>query len=388
MWAGWGDDLMNGDDLLSTSGTTDTNPSYEDLMFGGAGLDVMLINTNGDRAIDWIGEFNSYYTPFAQFGMASVLRLIQPDVPQYLLDLSKSQGADQTLAAKYNSAAARNGEPFGELGMVLQQDAAFGAQSGSPRDSQAGNAKGKVDVNRSAGNLPLYLTAASVGDGADALDEAQLAPLVVAALDFWTQALDVADPRLAALDGVTVQVANLEGDQLALTLHGTIYIDADAAGHGWFLDASPTEDSEYLAMDGVLVASTGAAAGRMDLLSVLVHELGHAVGLAHEDGGVMDDELAAGTRTLPFEPIDVTAPGHAPAPTVVWDTPPVAAAALVHAAPAAAPIWIDDFLNHRGKSEQERNPNASLRISVPVAMKPAVNLKPELGALNRQAGGR
>jgi Ca2+-binding RTX toxin-like protein/outer membrane protein OmpA-like peptidoglycan-associated protein len=161
LWAGRGDDLMNGDDVLSEHPTTDTNPSYEDLMYGGAGRDVLLINTNGDRAIDWVGEFNSYYTPFSQFGQASVLRLIQPGVPEYLLALSKSQGADQTLSAVYDSSSARNGDPFGELGMVLQRapdgtkDPEWDAQNGPPRDDQAGNSKGKVDVKRSAGLLPI-----------------------------------------------------------------------------------------------------------------------------------------------------------------------------------------------------------------------------------------
>ena len=58
-------------------------------------------------------------------------------------------------------------------------------------------------------------------------------------------------------------------------------------------------------------------------------------------------------------------------------------------APAAAyaPVWMDDFLNHAGKSEQERNPNASMRISLPpVAMKPAAGLKPVLGAFPPQGG--
>jgi hypothetical protein len=49
-------------------------------------------------------------------------------------------------------------------------------------------------------------------------------------------------------------------------------------------------------------------------------------------------------------------------------------------------VWVNDFLNHLGKGEQERNPNASLRISVPVAMKPAANVKPVLGAFQRQGG--
>src|SRR5262249_10713924 len=67
MFGGWGDDLLNMDDNLASIGTvnkgtfnpgTDTNPSYEDLAFGGAGRDVLIVNTNGDRALDWSGEFN------------------------------------------------------------------------------------------------------------------------------------------------------------------------------------------------------------------------------------------------------------------------------------------------------------------------------------------
>ena len=37
----------------------DTNTSYEDRAFGGAGLDVLIANTGGDRLIDWVGEFNT-----------------------------------------------------------------------------------------------------------------------------------------------------------------------------------------------------------------------------------------------------------------------------------------------------------------------------------------
>jgi Ca2+-binding RTX toxin-like protein len=122
LWAGRGDDLMNGDDVLSGNPTTDTNPSYEDLMYGGAGRDVLLINTNGDRAIEWVGEFNSYYTPFSEFGFASVLRLIQQGVPEYLTALSKSQGSDPTLSASYAGVPGDNPEALSEIGMVLQND--------------------------------------------------------------------------------------------------------------------------------------------------------------------------------------------------------------------------------------------------------------------------
>jgi Ca2+-binding RTX toxin-like protein len=160
LWGGWGDDVLNADDVLTThnglNDQTDTNPSYEDFLFGGAGRDVININTNGDRGIDWVGEFNTFLTPFGQFGADSVQRLLNPALPSFLLAVSKSQGADQTLAAQFGSSAARNGEPFGELGLVLQQDAAFNDQAGAPRDPQGGNLPGgKVDVPKFAGTKPL-----------------------------------------------------------------------------------------------------------------------------------------------------------------------------------------------------------------------------------------
>src|SRR5262249_24208675 len=142
MYGGWGDDLLNADDNLNSNGglnnVTDTNPSYEDLTFGGAGRHVLIATTNGARLMDWVGEFNTMLTPYAQFGAVSVSRLLRPSEAQFLYDLSKSDGADQTLAAQYSSDPTRNGEPFGELGLVLQQDAAWGAQNGGPRDPQAG----------------------------------------------------------------------------------------------------------------------------------------------------------------------------------------------------------------------------------------------------------
>ena len=163
MYSGWGDDLINLDDNLDTTGTTgkkaaftpncDTNPSYEDMAYGGAGRDVFIINTNGDRAIDWAGEFNSYFTPFSQFGSVSVSRTQKASIENYLYAMSKSDGADQTLAGHYGSDTARNGEPFGELGLVTSGDAASGDQKGSSRDPQPGNTGGsKVDLTQRRGH--------------------------------------------------------------------------------------------------------------------------------------------------------------------------------------------------------------------------------------------
>ena len=118
----------------------DTHPIYEDRVFGGAGLDILIGNTGGDRLIDWIGEFNSYIVPFAPFGIATVSRQVPPALFEFLYALSKAQGADPTRAADNNivSTAPRNGEPYGEIGLITQKDhGLWQDQSGQP-DRPAG----------------------------------------------------------------------------------------------------------------------------------------------------------------------------------------------------------------------------------------------------------
>jgi Ca2+-binding RTX toxin-like protein len=178
MYGGWGNDLLNADDDLSTVGDApkhgdpevegandrpDTHPYYEDRAYGGAGRDVLIGNTGGDRLIDWVGEYNSFLVPYAPFGQASVSRTLMPHLQEFLYALSAGDGADPTRYADAIGGEApaptnndpipsRNGEPFGELGMVLQKDFAWGDQTGAPADPQAGNIPGgKRDVLRSAG---------------------------------------------------------------------------------------------------------------------------------------------------------------------------------------------------------------------------------------------
>jgi hypothetical protein len=66
----------------------------------------------------------------------------------------------------------------------------------------------------------------------------------------------------------------------------TIWISPDAGGYGWFTNPSLT---------GVTIPS-----GRVDLLTVLVHEVGHVLGYGDEAGqDVMGEFLAPGVRRLP-----------------------------------------------------------------------------------------
>ncbi len=170
VWGGWGNDLLNVDDVMTVAGdgtfgdgnpkkiqpspndTPDTHPTYEDRAYGGAGLDILMGNTGGDRLIDWVGEFNSYIVPFAPFGIATISRQVPPSLFEFLYALSRAQGADPTRATDTGNSAVRNGEPDGELGLVTQQDhGLWQKQTGGPTDPQPGNVPGgKRDVLRSA----------------------------------------------------------------------------------------------------------------------------------------------------------------------------------------------------------------------------------------------
>ena len=88
----------------------------------------------------------------------------------------------------------------------------------------------------------------------------------------------------ADASGVTLNIADLAGGALGQSSATTITLDDNAAGHGWFIDATLGENSEFLPTSNpnVWVAKEGsAAAGKMDMLSVLLHKYGHALGIEH-----------------------------------------------------------------------------------------------------------
>ena len=120
-----------------------------------------------------------------------------------------------------------------------------------------------------AGNKPIYeMAAAPAPATADALlTDAQLAPIAAEAKALWTQALGAGDSRLAALGSVQIVVGNLPQGGLGVTIGNLILIDADAAGYGWFADGS---------------LQAQIPSGQMDLLTVVAHELGNAMGIPED----------------------------------------------------------------------------------------------------------
>ncbi|PLX89359.1 MAG: hypothetical protein C0619_11450 [Desulfuromonas sp.] len=141
-------------------------------------------------------------------------------------------------------------------------------------------------------------TAAADPSAGEALSDESLAPIVAAAIDRWSASGLVDEVALARMAGVDFTIADLDGLLLGRTDDGEVTIDIDGAGHGWFVDSTPADDAEFVADgSGSLVApGDSEAAGNMDLLSAVMHELGHAAGYQHDDQGVMDAELAAGER--------------------------------------------------------------------------------------------
>jgi len=113
---------------------------------------------------------------------------------------------------------------------------------------------------------------------------------------------------LLSYTGITsatkIEVSDLANGAVGSTQGNTITLDTNAAGYNWFIDSTPADNSEFLptADANVWKARAGSeAAGKMDMLSVLLHEYGHVLGVEHsaDQHAAMAATLQPGTRRLP-----------------------------------------------------------------------------------------
>ncbi|MHA3773190.1 Calx-beta domain-containing protein [Verrucomicrobiota bacterium sgz303538] len=120
------------------------------------------------------------------------------------------------------------------------------------------------------------------------LSQAELDVLVSAAIARW-QAAGISGEQLALLQHVSFTVKDMPGYYLGEANGTQITLDVDGAGNGWFVDSTPLDDSEFAGTGTRLGATAnGGAAGRVDALTTVMHEMGHVLGL--------DDSYASADR--------------------------------------------------------------------------------------------
>ncbi len=201
-----------------------------------------------------------------------------------------------------------------------------GAPASGPGSLEAVNT-GVTDVQISVGGTvsfnqgtpplpttnPLPLLAAPGGVQAqgndlwgDVLTGETLDTIIAAAIQRWA-ATGLTDEQLAALNATTFEIADLGGNYLGLASGNVIRLDDNGNGLGWYVDLTPLSDEEFASRVGetlLFADGTAAPAGQYDLLTTVMHEFGHVLGLG--DGHAVDDSstlmydaLAPGERRLP-----------------------------------------------------------------------------------------
>jgi hypothetical protein len=153
---------------------------------------------------------------------------------------------------------------------------------------------------------------------------------------------------------------------LGKAIGASVLIDLDAAGWGWFVDATPVNDVEFgLSLSDVekMALETSPAFGRMDLLTVVMHEMGHVLGFKDLDpnaGALMSGTLDAGTRRL-----NDSAP-DSPALVVMDSVAGGGVASMLWGAKDNKATWLEDFLvDLAGKNVNPFEPIDKIKISIP-----------------------
>lgn len=163
-------------------------------------------------------------------------------------------------------------------------------------DNKIGSSDGSSDASELGGGSivihtgkPLRASAGALfaNPASNTIADAELAPLVAEVFASW-DAAGISPRQLSLMDNLRIRVADLGGNLLGMAYEQSnlIIIDDNGAGWGWHIgSALPRE----------------AGANHFDLLTVLAHEIGHALGYdhSHDEANLMASHLPVGTRRLP-----------------------------------------------------------------------------------------
>ena len=142
----------------------------------------------------------------------------------------------------------------------------------------------------SASALQLDAPALVSGPVPEDLTADALTPVLEAAINLWADR-GISATELSHLESITVSIADLSGSTLALATTGSIVVDVNAAGYGWYTEGLNTKFG---------IQNPEAAESRVDLLTVVAHELGHVLRLGHDaSDDVMEPLLPLSIRRLP-----------------------------------------------------------------------------------------
>jgi streptogramin lyase len=220
---------------------------------------------------------------------------------------------------------------------------------------------GRIQVHT---NAQLVAAGANASGGnPDPLTPEELRTVVQEAIARWGAA-GIDPAQLSALSQVAVGIADFPGPWLGMAFPGAVWIAQDAAGYGWSLGDTPGS----------------VASGKVDLLTVVEHELGHVLGLDDNNGsGLMGLYLAPGVRR---EPVPDTSAGLAAGPVPGTLAVPPTPALAGPDSPLSAPSlrsW-EGATNSTAAADvsptptQEVTPNASVLPGIPGHPAPVAGL--------------
>jgi len=209
--------------------------------------------------------------------------------------------------------ASSPGTASANLNTFMQDATRMNVLTNGPFPNPSAPAGSKVDATTvvgvlgSAFSLPVPLMVRSAVSpsskvkASDFLTTSKAERLREAAIVRWIKA-GATEEQVQSMRKVVISIEDIQGNFIGSSEEGHIKLDKDGAGYGWFFDETPDADEEFNNKQ-----SDFNAKGKIDLLTVLMHELGHQIGMEDDylhDGSsdLMHGYINPGERKLPVKP--------------------------------------------------------------------------------------